>query len=82
MVNHDEYARALGRAIKLARQRAGLSQSDVVKRLRVAKQQTISNWERGTYPSIQNLADFCEVVGMPMANLFSAAEKLLKRGEQ
>jgi transcriptional regulator with XRE-family HTH domain len=58
----DDYARAIGAAIKAARRARGLSQEQL--RLRVGNSKNaVSNWERGvSAPTVQNLRELCRVL--------------------
>lgn len=77
---YDDYTRALGRAIKRARVRAGLSQNQVAHATGFAiKQQTLSGWERGDLPSLHRLIDFCALTKVSMASLFVEADKIMKK---
>lgn len=53
-----------------ARVNAGLTQSDVAKKMRVSRQ-TVLNWEKGKIsPPFAQFKLFCDIVGIPEDNIF------------
>lgn len=67
----------LGSYLKLAREKAGLSQGDVAKKLKMLQFQSLSQWERnasGSVP-IKTLLKLAEIYELPMEEVY---EVLLK----
>lgn len=61
----------LGLYLKQKRQKAGLSQSDVARKLGYMTPQFISNWERGVSdPPISTLKKLAEMYGINVEELF------------
>jgi len=59
-----------GNRLKLARQRAGLSQVDVAEHLGISRQ-SISKWENGrTFPDFDNLSLLCDLYGISLDYAF------------
>lgn len=58
-------AETLGDRIKRARERAGLTQADLARRVgsKSGRSGTVSDWERGKYPGAETLAELPGVLG-------------------
>lgn len=61
---------ALGDRIREARKRCGKTQTQVAEELGLYKQ-TISQWERGKTPELQNLVRYAKVVGVEVSELLT-----------
>lgn len=75
----------LGSYLKLARERAGLSQGDVAKKLKMAQFQSISQWERNASGSVpvKTLMKLTEIYGLKMDQVYDVLLKFqTKRMEE
>lgn len=79
----NQFAKALGRSLRLARIQAGYSQQDMVMLMEDRiKQQTISGWERGHLPSLHFLIDYCVILNKPVSKVFAVAEYIIKEWKE
>lgn len=70
----QSYKVALGKRLRAARMRVGLSQTEVAMRLGKAKQ-SVSHWERGEWaPEMATLIQLAEVLGVSTATLTDGVE--------
>jgi transcriptional regulator with XRE-family HTH domain len=70
----QKYKVALGKRLKAARLRAGLSQTEVAMRIGKAKQ-SISHWEQGVWaPEMATLIQLAEALGVSTATLTDGVE--------
>lgn len=61
----------LGDFLKSSRVKAGLSQADVAKKIRLSTPQCISNWETGrTSPPMKHIYDICKLYKVDENKLF------------
>jgi len=67
--------RTVGRALKLWRERANLSQRDVAMALGYTTAQFVSNWERGVaLPPFSVLPKLCRILSVPPKEIIVAVE--------
>jgi transcriptional regulator with XRE-family HTH domain len=61
----------LGEFLKHSREKAGLAQADVAKKIRLATPQCVSNWETGrASPPMKYLVKLCELYDIELNELF------------
>lgn len=71
-----EFERNLGQKIRIARQRAGLTQEDLAGRISRTSE-SISNIERGLQePGIKTVQSLAAVLGLPVSEFFEAPNSL------
>lgn len=64
----------IGRKIKAARERAGLTQEDLAERMEVSRQ-AVSKWENGSSePSTANLLALAKLYGVDLGALLEGVE--------
>jgi transcriptional regulator with XRE-family HTH domain len=69
-------ATTVGRNIRIARLRAGLTQNDLAIELSIAGGMTVSNWERGVaLPSAGNLMALAELFSCNLASFYAEEEQ-------
>lgn len=72
----DDFEKNLGQKIRLARQRAGLTQEDLAARISRTPE-SISNIERGQQePGIKTVQSLAKALGLPLSELFEPFEEL------
>ena len=73
-----ELARAIGKAIRVARRRIGMKAEILAYECGVTAQ-SVSFWETGkAVPTLPNLLTACEKLGLPMSTLIRGAEMALR----
>ena len=73
---NGDFEKNLGQKIRLARQRAGLTQEELAARIFRAPE-SISNIERGQQePGIKTVQSLVNVLGLPVSELFESLEGL------
>jgi transcriptional regulator with XRE-family HTH domain len=71
-----DFEKNLGQKIRIARQRAGLTQEDLAARISRTSE-SISNIERGQQePGIKTVQSLAEVLGLPISEFFEASDSL------
>lgn len=72
----DDFEKNLGQKIRLARQRAGLTQEDLAARVSRTPE-SISNIERGQQePGIKTVQSLAKALGLPLSELFEPFDEL------
>lgn len=78
----DDFEKNLGQKIRLARQRAGLTQEDLAARVSLTPE-SISNIERGQQePGIKTVQSLAKALGLPVAELVETSEELASSAER
>lgn len=73
---------SIGNRIAEARQKAGLSQSELARQLGI-RPQSVQAWESGqTAPRARRIAEVAEVLGVPEVFFFEVSEKRATGGDQ
>lgn len=71
----DDFEKNLGQKIRLARQRAGLTQEDLAARVSRTSE-SISNIERGQQePGIKTVQSLAKALGLPVSELVESSEE-------
>ena len=71
----------LGSYLRIAREKAGLSQADVAKKLKLAQFQSISQWERNASGSVpmKTLHKLIEIYDLPVDELYDVLYRYQSR---
>jgi transcriptional regulator with XRE-family HTH domain len=71
----DAFEKNLGQIIRLARQRAGLTQEDLAARVSRTPE-SISNIERGLQePGVKTVQSLAKALGLPLSEMFDRSEE-------
>jgi transcriptional regulator with XRE-family HTH domain len=76
MLNSRQYIKNIGRVIKAAREKAGLTQVELAEKIDINRVY-LSGIENGSrYPGINNLVLIATALKMPLSVIFEQAEKI------